>query len=163
MKVRTAAALAGLTVLLDLGASARAAAPDWAMTPAFQVQVGLSPKAAARLAHPHETIVVAAYVYGEATPKGVRLHLADEMDQIDFGKEQHVELQGAGTARVAGVRYDRRELDYLIDRKLQVLVNVYSGRHTSPDNLLDCGIFQDSVELAARAPIPIRCKLIGEP
>ncbi len=43
-----------------------------------------------------------------------------------------------------------------------MLVNVFSGRHSSPDNLLDCDFFQDKITVAARAPIPIHCKLIGE-
>jgi len=161
--IRTRLLVAAALAATAVSAPTRSATPDWATSPAFQVAVSLSPKAAARLAHPRETVIVSAYVYGEATPRGVRLHLADEMDQIDFGKEQTVELPGAGVARLAGVRYDRNKLVYLIDRKLLVLVNVYSGRRSSPDNLLDCGIFQDSVDLAAQAPIPIRCKLIGEP
>ena len=43
-----------------------------------------------------------------------------------------------------------------------MLINVFSGRHSSPDNLLDCGLFQDKIAVAARGPIQIRCKLIGE-
>ncbi|MDR3512652.1 MAG: hypothetical protein P4L73_13535 [Caulobacteraceae bacterium] len=152
--------LAAAVLVAWLGAGAAEAAPAWATTPAFQVAVSLSPKAAARLAHPHETIIVAAYVYGDANDRGQRL--ADEVGQIDFGREQKVELPGPGVARFQGVRYDTKRLVY-VDGKLQVLVNVYSGRRSSPDNLLDCSIFQDSVELAGRAVIPIRCKLIGEP
>ena len=142
---------------------AAAAAPVWDVSPPFKVAVSLTPKAAARLAHPHETIVVSAYVYGEATPKGVKRHLADEMDQIDFGKEQYIEIPGAGVAQVPGVRYDKTKLAYIDGGKLLVLVNVYSGRRSAKDNLIECGIFEDSVALAAKAPIPIACKLIGEP
>jgi hypothetical protein len=159
LKAHVAAAIAGLGASIGV---AHAASPERAMTPAFDVAVSLTPKAAARLAHPHETLIVTAYVYGDANEKGRRLRLGDDLDQIAFGQEQDVELPTAGVAHVPGVRYDRRRLAYVEGGRLQVLVNVFSGRRSSKDNLLDCGIFQDTVEAAARAPIPIACKLIGE-
>ena len=42
----------------------------------------------------------------------------------------------------------------------QILVNVYSSRKVFPDNILDCGIWQD--DAAKATSLPISCKLIGE-
>ncbi len=44
-----------------------------------------------------------------------------------------------------------------------VLINVYTARKTTQDNLIDCGIFEDTLAKAqASQPIPIACKMIGE-
>jgi hypothetical protein len=44
----------------------------------------------------------------------------------------------------------------------QLLINVYSGRKSSPNNLLDCGIYEGSLQAVQGQSIPIPCKLIGE-
>jgi len=133
---------------------------ETAQTPSFDVAVSLSPAATTRLAAAHETIIVAANAYGMAIVHSHR-H-PDDMGQIDLGG-QRVEISGAGVAHMRPMVYQTDVLDDVQDHKLIVLVNVFSGRHSSPDNLLDCGIFEDDVRIAARAPIQIRCKLIGEP
>jgi hypothetical protein len=45
---------------------------------------------------------------------------------------------------------------------LQLLINVYSGRKSSPNNLLDCGIYEGALKAIQGQSIPISCKLIGE-
>ena len=42
-------------------------------------------------------------------------------------------------------------------------LNVWSGRRSSQDNLLDCGTFEDTLAVASRAPVRLSCRLIGEP
>jgi hypothetical protein len=44
----------------------------------------------------------------------------------------------------------------------QLLINVYSGRKSSPNNLLDCGIYEGALKAVQGQSIPISCKLIGE-
>jgi len=44
----------------------------------------------------------------------------------------------------------------------QLLINLYSGRKSSPDNLLDCGIYEGPLKAVEGKNIPIACKLIGE-
>jgi hypothetical protein len=41
-----------------------------------------------------------------------------------------------------------------------LLINVYTSRKVFPDNLFDCGIYQD--EAAKAGVVSIKCKLIGE-
>lgn len=134
---------------------------ETAQTPAFDVAVSLSPAARERLAQGHETIIVAVDVFGMAIAHSH--HHPDQMGQIDLGSGQRVELGGAGVAHFRPVVYQTDLLNDVQDRKLIVLVNVFSGRHSSPDNLLDCGIFEDDVRIAASAPVQIHCKLIAEP
>jgi hypothetical protein len=149
----------GLSAALAMVAGTASGA-DMGQTPSFDVAVSLSPAAIERLAQGHETIIVAVDVFGMAIAHSH--HHPDQVGQIDLGSGQRVELGGAGLAHFRPVAYQTDLLNDVQDRKLIVLVNVFSGRHSSPDNLLDCGIFEDDVRLAARAPVRIDCKLIGE-
>lgn len=139
------------------------AAPSWAVGPAFVVAVSVSPKAAARLTLSKETIKVTESLYGGYT----RHPQHDDVGPIALASDA-IELPGPGLAHFPGPRYDS---NLLIDADVsgpcncnqpQVAINVVSGRHSSPNNLLACDIFTDTITAAARTPIQIHCKLIGE-
>ncbi len=53
-------------------------------------------------------------------------------------------------------------LQYVQNGKETVLINVYSGRRSNANNLLECDMFEDDVKLAEANGIHIGCKLIGE-
>jgi len=154
----------GVSILAGAAALApiqnASAAPDWTVGPDFLVAVSLSPKAAARLAKPKETIMVTADFYGDSNGKARRME--NEVGQIVLSPSQKDEIPGAGLARFKGPKYDKSRLAYIDAGGFQVLINVFSGRHSSPDNLLDCDFFQDKIAIAGRGPVPIHCKLIGE-
>jgi hypothetical protein len=155
---RTSAAITACLGVMAPVAQA-SAAPAWTVGPAFSVTVSLSPKAAARLAHPKETIMISADFYGDSNGKNRKLE--NDVGEIDLAPSQKDEIPGAGAAQFHGPRYDASKLAYVDANGLQVLINVFSGRHSSPDNLLDCDLFQDKIALAAKG-IAIHCKLIGE-
>ena len=135
------------------------AASDPANPFAFTVEVSLSPAAAKRLATAKETIMVAAFYYGVPKP-GLPDSVADEMGQVHLGN-QDIELQGAGSAVFDGHVVEHKPLAY-VQGDPQVNINVFSGRHSSEDNLLDCDFFEDAVRVAHAAPLKINCKLIRE-
>ena len=145
-------------VLVAAGLLLAALSADAAASYGFKVQVALTPKAAALLASKHESIEVAAMYFGDPKP-GAEKH-ADEMDQINLGDERVVIPGANGTATITGTKVIARALAWTV--KPQVLINVYTARKASPDNLIDCGIFQDDVTKAQAAPIQIACKVIGE-
>lgn len=142
---------------------AGSAAPSWAVGPAFVVAVSVSPKAAARLTLSKETIKVTEMLYG-----GYARHPQhDDGGPIALASDT-IELAAPGVAHFPGPRYDS---NLMTDTDVagpcncnqpQVLINVFSGRHSSPNNLLDCDIFQDTITAAARTSIQIHCRLIGE-
>ena len=154
-------AMLSLAMLTAGLAGPASATPDWTVGPGYSVVVSLSPKAAARLAHPKETVKVWAEYYGDANDKGSRLKIAVE-GQINLSPDRTIEIPGAGVATFPGPKYDKNLMVDIEGGTPQVLINVISGRHSSPDNLLDCDIFQDAITVAAKAPIQIHCKLIGE-
>jgi len=138
----------------------RAASMATAVAPGFSVAVSFSPRAAARMAHPKETIIVWAEFYGDGNGKAKRLQ--DDMDQVSFAPDRRIELGGAGVAQFPSFKFNPALLGDVDKSGLQVLINVYSGRHSSPNNLLACDIFQDRIALAGSKPIQIHCKLIEE-
>ena len=127
--------------------------------PSFDVSVRLTPKAEAELQRRHETIAVLAYFYGIANLAGSKY--SDDMGQIWWAGNDRIELNAPGVAKFIPRALNVTVLDYLQNRKPEVLINVVSGRRSSPDNLLACTVFEDSVYLAAAKGIQIQCGLIG--
>lgn len=126
---------------------------------AFNVSITLSTKAAAKLAALSEGIIVSASYYGDPTPSAIK-H-ADEVGQIDLGREE-VETQGrAGTVHVTGTKVDQRHLPW-IKGPVQLNINVYSARHSGPDNILACDFFDGKLSSAVHQPVSLHCSLITE-
>lgn len=126
---------------------------------AFQVIVSLSEAARKKLGDAGESVIVSASYYGDGKP-GLPPKILNEVGQVDIGRAQ-VELQGMGRAMLDGSAVQRERLDFIAGDP-QVNVNVFSGRRSSPDNLLDCDFFQDSIGVAAEMPVEINCRLIAE-
>ncbi|MET0581035.1 MAG: hypothetical protein ABWZ08_03580 [Pseudoxanthomonas sp.] len=124
----------------------------------FSVEVTLSDKARVRLASPAETIIVSATYFADPLPTASAR--TNDVGQIDLGRAQ-AEIPAAGVAAFDGAGLLQDKLA-LVEGEPQVNINVHSGRKSAPDNLLDCGMFQDSLAVAAKAPIRIDCKLIAE-
>ena len=126
---------------------------------AFSIEITLSQKAAAKLAALHEGIIVAALYSGDPAP-GAEKH-TDEIGRIDLGRED-VETPGkAGTVRVPGTKIKRNRFAW-IKGPVLLNVNVYSARHSGPDNILACDFFDGNLEDAVHKPISLHCSLIAE-
>ena len=126
-----------------------------ATLPAFDISVTLSKAAAETLTASKETITLSVGVLGQMKkPK------PDEDPEMGLG-EQMIEIPGAGVAHVPAFEVQDADLA-LLDGEPQVLVNVFSSRKSSTDNVLDCGIWQDVVSKLPAEKIEIACKLIGE-
>lgn len=144
----------------SVDASAVAAESDAASPYAFSVDITLSPPAAQQLSRHRETIKLAAFYYGLPKP-GLPEGIDNGMGQVYLG-EGELEIPGAdGRAHFDGKGVQTSRLRY-IEGEPQVNLNVYSGRRSSEDNLLDCDFFEDAVRVAHAAPLKIHCKLIGE-
>jgi hypothetical protein len=130
-------------------------APTPAEPAAFAVDVTLSDAARQQFAHSDETVIVSARYYGEPA-EGIPANAVNEVGQVDLGHTE-VELHGGGRARFDGsaILPSRRTW---ISGGPQVEVSVFSGRNSSPDNLLDCDPYQGPLP---GEPLAINCRLIG--
>jgi hypothetical protein len=126
----------------------------------FSVGVTLSDKAGKLLTDDKETIIAAAYFSGFPKPGTPRKYLSD-IGQVDLG-EAHVEISPGTVAKFGPVKLKQDALNQVDTKGPQLLINVYSGRKSSPNNLLDCGIYEDALAPIEGKTIPIACKLIGE-
>ena len=124
----------------------------------LRVDVTLSAKAAARLASPKEGIVVSASFEGEPTPTA-RRH-AGEDGHAELGSSK-VEIPGRDGEAVLHGTTASMPLRW-IRGPVQLNVNVFSARHSSPDNVLSCDIFEGPLEHAIGQAIPLHCSLITE-
>ena len=126
----------------------------------FTVTVTYSQKAMATLDAGKETVIVVGYLYGfpiQGTPK----QAVDHVGQIDMG-EVKKEIAPGAMATFDRVKLNQPMVKWLDSQGPQLLINVYSGRKSSPNNLLDCGIYEGSLKAVQGQSIPISCKLIGE-
>lgn len=128
--------------------------------PGFSVSVTLSDKANKLLTAQKETIIAAAYFSGSPKP-GTPKKYVSNMGEIDLG-EAHVEVAPGEIAKFGAFKLKQESLSYVDKNGPQLLINVYSGRKSSKDNLLDCGIYEDALAPIEGKTIPIACKLIGE-
>ena len=150
---------AAVSLLLLLPALAYSQQDPQPIVFAFDVQITLSYRAAARLKMRHESIVVSADYSGE--PKKDAMGHANEVGMINLGVE-NVEVVGAeGRVRVTGTKIDIKRLDW-IKGPVMLNVNLFSGRHASEDNILACDFFDGKLSSAVRKTPELHCSLIEE-
>jgi hypothetical protein len=131
-----------------------------ATVPGFTVTVTYSQKAMATLVEGKETVIVVGYLSGSPIPSTPKKYI-DHIGEIDMGEVKKEVAPGA-TATFDHVKLNRPMMKWLDSQGPQLLINVYSGRKSSPNNLLDCGIYEGPLQAIQDKNIPISCKLIGE-
>jgi hypothetical protein len=135
-------------------------APPAAAPAGFTVKVTYSQKAMDKLVASKETVIVAGYLSGFPTP-GTPKKFVDDMGELGLGQVNQ-EIAPGATAAFGDVKLDQAMLKWVDKQGPQLLINVYSGRKSSPNNLLDCGIYEGPLAAIQGQSIPISCKLIGE-
>jgi hypothetical protein len=126
----------------------------------FTVKLTLSDKASATLTSRSETIIVAGYLTGfakQGTPKRYKY----EESVVSLGQVKD-EIVPGGVATFERVRLDPAALKWVDSQGPQLLNNVYSGRKSTHNNLLDCGIYEGPLQAVQGQNIALSCKLIGE-
>ncbi len=84
------------------------------------------------------------------------------MGQINLAMRRAAIAGRPGTASFPPFPIGAAQLSRVQGSRLDLLVNVYSPRLSSTGNLLDCGIFQNTVQAAAASPVQIACTPIEE-
>ena len=125
--------------------------------PRFNVSIEFSPSALQKLVTNQESVHISTVYYGNSRSDSD----SEFPDDISLGTED-VDILPGNIARLGGTPVDRNDVERIFDRKPMLFVNVYSSRKVFKDNILDCGAFQDPIDLAARDGVVMTCKLIGE-
>lgn len=122
------------------------------------VQVTLSPKAEAELKKTGETIVLEATYGGDPKPESESK--ANELGLIELGKKK-LELKGAETVTFAEDVIDKSRLGLILGQP-QIMLNAVSGKKSSPQNILGCKFYWDTLATAGKATVQLPCKLLSE-
>jgi hypothetical protein len=124
----------------------------------FDINVTLTPAAQRKLQTSKESIIVMASIYGQ--PKKNSPIKVNEIGSVDLVNAQ-IQLPGAGRARFNQLAIDASKRDQLVSQDYQVNVNVFSGRQSSPDNILTCDFFDGKIS-KIQPGITVKCGLIEE-
>lgn len=127
----------------------------------FRVDVQLSDAARKKLIDNKETIIVGAYFTGHPKPGTEERYLDIKSGDVDLGDAKQ-EIHPGETAIFNELNLDPDALGRIDSRGPHILTNVYSGRKSSKDNLLDCEDYDGSFESIRGRTIVIRCQLIAE-
>ncbi len=125
--------------------------------PSFEIQVQLSDRAEQKLKAMKESIIVTAYFSGN--PKNKKLISEDGQFPVASGS---VELTVSRVANIQGIKISKANFEQLTDKDIQVLINIYSGRRSTQDNLLDCDILEKQISQIKGQRSILKGKLIGE-
>ncbi len=133
--------------------------------PAFAIDVKLDDAAKSKLAENNETIIVAAYYGfypGQKSPKKYSDYVGE--DGVFSITEARIEIKPDMTrATFDQVTCPREIFDIITDEdkpKIEVLINIFSGRRAFPNNLLSCDILQNKLNDVAGKHYSLACKLI---
>ena len=128
--------------------------------PAFEIELNLSVQANDKLNRDKETVIVDAWFSGD--PKDTTSKEYAESGEM-FINTKRIELAGVRIAKFEGIKFSKRQFDLLADKDIRVLINVFSGRKSSSDNLLDCAMLSDKMSAVKGKKFVLAGKLIGEP
>lgn len=127
----------------------------------FEIEVSNSAKADKLLTGKKETLIVSAHFWG--VPKDPKEKEKGEDGMVNFVNKD-IELSGNDRlARFEGLTFNKSLLSKVEDKDIFLLINVYSGRKSSQDNLLTCGILDTKVSQVVNKRFVLGCKLIEEP
>lgn len=126
-------------------------------SPTYSVTITLSPAAEKKITEMKEGITVSAMYNLEAGPR-----VKDGMPLL-IGEET-LQLRGNGTVTASKIKFDKKEMAKgKKGAEPSLLINVYTSRLVSQDNLLNCDLFDGPLSQIPRdQPIKIMCKLIEE-
>ncbi len=123
----------------------------------FEIAVALSPKAQERLKKGNETIIVNAFFTGD--PKS-SAHAKLQEDGSFYVASGEKEIHYGETARFDSIRFSKKIFEQLADKDIDLGINVYSGRKTSGDNLLNCEPLFDKISHVVNKTFTLKGKLI---
>ncbi len=123
----------------------------------FEIEVTLSPKAVDKITKSKETIIVDVFFNG--APKDSSSVTLEE-DGSFFVTAAKKEIVYGEVAKFDDIKFSKAIYSQLADKNIDVSVNVYSGRKSSGDNLLDCEPLFDKIANVVNKKFTLKGKLI---
>ncbi|WP_320054452.1 hypothetical protein [uncultured Acetobacteroides sp.] len=124
----------------------------------FEITVSLSPKARAKIVGNKETIFVDVSITGEHKPTTPAKLIAE--DGQFYVASVRKEIRYGQVARFDSIKMSRYIYNELLNKDADVTVNVYSGRKSSEDNLLNSELLSEKISKVVNRKSTIKSKLI---
>ena len=125
------------------------------------VQVTLSPQAEAVLKSKSEKILVVATYSGDPRASEQAQQMADASSgMIKLGENKQL-IDGAGSLTFQDDVIDKSRLG-LTFGEVQVTINVTSSKTATPENLLACPFYWETLAEASKQTVKIECKAMSE-
>lgn len=125
----------------------------------FEIEISLIPKAKQRITGSNETIVIDIYFTGDPIDSS---KVQFEEDGTFYAGAAKREINYGEIASFSDIKFPRSIYDQLIDKDVSFNVNVYSGRKSSPDNLLHMDFLDGKLSSLVNKRSKLNGKLIGE-
>lgn len=129
--------------------------------PFFEIELNLSEKAEAKLKTDHETVIVMAYFEGIANIENIPDRYKD---RAGFGRlhllSYPIELTDKRMARFENITFPKDLYDLLENKDIMLLINVFSGRQSTEDNLLEVDILEGNMSELKEKRFTLNGKLI---
>jgi hypothetical protein len=129
-------------------------------SPEFSVHVQLSKAARKKLTQDKETIIVLVSFMGY--PKeGTEARFLNKPGHVLLGEVRR-EIQPSETATFEPINLKSDAFARIDSQGPLIFIEVFSGRRSSKDNLLDCEDYEGSLESVLGRTMVLRCQLIEE-
>jgi len=130
---------------------------DSVLVPSFEIEIALSPKAKTRIVDSNETIIIGVFL--EGTPKDSSKVELEEDGSFYVGSAER-EISYGQIARFDNLKFPKKIYDQLADKDVDLIVNIFTGRKSSQNNLITGDILADKVSNVINKRFTLNEKLI---
>ncbi|OPB92591.1 hypothetical protein [Elizabethkingia occulta] len=142
---------------------------DKVVIPNFKIVVNLSDAAVKKLQSGKESIIASLFFYGNtADEKTLPLNIKKELGPNglklgDFNIEEK-DVHQSNEIEVKNISIPKKLYDFVVDKKILLNINVFSGRRAFKDNILDMEFFDSELnEITSKGNvINLNGRLISE-
>ena len=128
--------------------------------PYFEIELKLSNKAEDKLKTNNETVILMAYFEGITNFENIPDKYKDRIDGGFHLLSYPIELTDKRLARFENIKFSKDLYDFLENKDIRLLINVFSGRKSSEFNLLHCDILEGFISEIKGKRFTINGKLI---
>jgi hypothetical protein len=125
----------------------------------FEIEISLNEKAKERITGSNETIIVDIFFTGEPIDSS---KVEFEEDGSFYVASAKKEITYGQIASFNDIKFPKALYDQLVDKDVLFNINVYSGRKSSPDNLLDVTFLSGKLSSLVNKRSKLDGKLIRE-
>ncbi|AQW91578.1 hypothetical protein CMU59_02575 [Elizabethkingia anophelis] len=142
---------------------------DKVVIPNFKIVVNLSDAAVKKLQSGKESIIASLFFYGNTAdektlPPAIKKEIGPNGLKLGDFKIEDKDVHQSNEIEVKNISIPKKLYDFIVDKKIFLNINVFSGRRAFKDNLLDMEFFDSELnEITSKGNvINLNGRLISE-